>query len=633
MPPFSSLVGADAEDPYSPTVKTGKKIKNDDGDSDRDGSLIFGGLSGFDVCGGFGDMTLACGSLPNPASALFKDRPCAECGRNCNKFEGYTKKIVEKKKKFWHRDDKEPSAPEVLYYHNACLQAKEKRDHAKSYSSVLKDLGRPKNAPGKSAPKNASKALDKKTKGKGGPAEPAKTFSLFQTKKKTAMKSNTKNTEGSESGEKKSYFSFASTKKKTQNVKLESSQKKKSSFLSRVGKKKSRASKNETTRNEVNSVSSGSKTSAAKKKKKAFKFFSSAPSKKRVETVKLESPEKRKSSFLGRVGKKPNTSKNSVNGGDMTPAANKKKMISRHFSFAPKQSNKQNIQKSEEKKSSFLGRVGKKKSKVSKNRNTHTEANTVNRGNRTQVAKKKRMNFFLGKKKSRVSKNRNIHTEANTVNSGNRTPVAKKKRLNFFQGKKKSRVPNKQYTHTAVASVNRGSKSPAAKKKRLNFFQGKKKSRVPNHQHTHTAVNSVNSGSKSHAAKKKKTSFFRSRVGKKESRVRNYQNTHTSATPAAKKTSFFRGRVGKKKSRVPTYQNTHTAVSSVNGGNGTPAAKKKKTSFFRSRVGKKKSRVQNYQNTHYAVNRSIKTSASRKKKTNLLSAIRWGKSSSRRSEC
>lgn len=109
----------------------------------------FPNLFEFDPCIGFGGITVLCNAFPNSSSGILKVQTCAECGRYCNKIQGYATEIAKKKTSGARNSNNgEGSQPSEhtetttkIYYHKWCQQIKEWRiEHAKTYRTVLKDL-------------------------------------------------------------------------------------------------------------------------------------------------------------------------------------------------------------------------------------------------------------------------------------------------------------------------------------------------------------------------------------------------------------------------------------------------------------------------------------------------------------
>lgn len=81
-------------------------------------------------------------SLPNPSSALFKERPCAECGKNCTKMRGYSKKVLERRRSTVVAGEESPAAEQdKIYFHEWCAKIRGYRStHKDSYGAVLRNL-------------------------------------------------------------------------------------------------------------------------------------------------------------------------------------------------------------------------------------------------------------------------------------------------------------------------------------------------------------------------------------------------------------------------------------------------------------------------------------------------------------
>lgn len=104
-------------------------------------------LLDFNPCSGMASMTTTSFSLlPNPSSAVFKFRPCSECGRKCTKMQGYTKEIVETKTNTVFDEEtstgeEEPLVETKIYFHKWCSQIKEYRqDHKEQFQPVMRNL-------------------------------------------------------------------------------------------------------------------------------------------------------------------------------------------------------------------------------------------------------------------------------------------------------------------------------------------------------------------------------------------------------------------------------------------------------------------------------------------------------------
>lgn len=81
-----------------------------------------------------------CMNMGNPSSAIFKDRPCSECGRKCNKMQGYTKESVETIV-VDEETGEETIVETKIYFHKWCSQIKEfRQDHKENFQTVMRNL-------------------------------------------------------------------------------------------------------------------------------------------------------------------------------------------------------------------------------------------------------------------------------------------------------------------------------------------------------------------------------------------------------------------------------------------------------------------------------------------------------------
>lgn len=155
MPPYSSqkdstVRGFDNDDSYfvdAPLLAPSKQNGQADNEY-SESSFPFLNLFEFDPCVGFGGITVLCNAFPNSSSGILKARSCAECGRNCNKIQGYIAEIAKKKTSGTRNSNnskgsqpKQTDTTTKIYHHKWCLQIKEWRiEHAKTYRTVLNDL-------------------------------------------------------------------------------------------------------------------------------------------------------------------------------------------------------------------------------------------------------------------------------------------------------------------------------------------------------------------------------------------------------------------------------------------------------------------------------------------------------------
>lgn len=80
-------------------------------------------------------------SLPNPSSALFKQRLCAECGKNCTKMQGYSKEVLERTTIADEDTGEESTVQDKIYFHEWCAKIRGYRStHKDSYEAVLRNL-------------------------------------------------------------------------------------------------------------------------------------------------------------------------------------------------------------------------------------------------------------------------------------------------------------------------------------------------------------------------------------------------------------------------------------------------------------------------------------------------------------
>eukprot|EP00536_Pseudo-nitzschia_multiseries_P002302 jgi/Psemu1/5266/gm1.5266_g len=118
----------------------------------------------FDACNSFDSISVLCGAFPNNfpsrGAAAAKSRPCAECGRNCDRTEGYsyTMEPVEQQKN-GTSDAPTSASPchtninsntnttttssetKKVYRHKWCTEIKTWRaEHARTYRAVLEEL-------------------------------------------------------------------------------------------------------------------------------------------------------------------------------------------------------------------------------------------------------------------------------------------------------------------------------------------------------------------------------------------------------------------------------------------------------------------------------------------------------------
>ena len=88
----------------------------------------------FNLCTGIS------GAGASMQSAVFKARPCAECGKGCSKIQGYNRVVVDKTA--LDEETGEPTlATTKVHYHKKCTQIKEWRfSHSESYITVMESL-------------------------------------------------------------------------------------------------------------------------------------------------------------------------------------------------------------------------------------------------------------------------------------------------------------------------------------------------------------------------------------------------------------------------------------------------------------------------------------------------------------
>lgn len=78
--------------------------------------------------------------FPNPSSAIFKNRPCSECGGKCTKLQGYTKEIVDRNIVDDETGD-ESVVTTKIYFHKWCAQLKDYRhEHQKGFRAVVHEM-------------------------------------------------------------------------------------------------------------------------------------------------------------------------------------------------------------------------------------------------------------------------------------------------------------------------------------------------------------------------------------------------------------------------------------------------------------------------------------------------------------